>query len=239
MSEKKRLLVFIIGVIVLLSVTALAIWSGLQKDDEQEFDPAPAPVEVPLEEEELPPENPDDIGVNEEGEEDFLTGGDTPGIMSDIDLAQGLPAQSDIYDAVKSAEAGIWSYENFGTETDTAEREELLKTMFAGDTPLDLTLPSEEERLEASYGLPMEFIVNIHSSNGMGGTEEDYRVELIGEKQTVITPTDGTLIPSDELNGYDINESVSVRWEVSMKKVHVPELDEEVWVVHNFSDQEI
>lgn len=48
MSEKKRLLVFIIGVIVLLSVTALAIWSGLQKDDEQEFDPAPAPVEVPL-----------------------------------------------------------------------------------------------------------------------------------------------------------------------------------------------
>lgn len=150
MSERKRKIVFIIGVIILMLVTGISIYTGVIRDDGEEETPAPAPApsQQPLEEEELPPENPDDIGVENPEDVDFITSGERAGRMSDIPLDENLPEQSDIYDATMSAEAGIWAYENYGTETDSAEREALLKTMFASDTPLPLTLPTPEERLD-------------------------------------------------------------------------------------------
>lgn len=237
-SDKKRIFLFVLAVIGLVIFTGWLIWSNVQQTDDSET-PAPAPAPIIPTDEETIPENPDDIGIDEEGDADFLTGDEAPGVMNDVDTNENLETQADIYEAAKAAEAGIWVYENYGTETDSDEREETLKSLFSEDTPMPLALPSKKERLEATTGLPMEFIVNIHATNGMGGTEDDYRVEVIGEKQTVIKPKDGTLLNEDSYNGMNRITTEDIRWVVSMKKIESERSDDGVWVVYNFNSNEV
>lgn len=234
--DRKRLILFVLSVIAMVLFTGWLIWSNVNADSIDEQSPAPAPAPALPEDEEEIPENPDDIGIENENDTDFIT---QPGVMNDIDTTQTLPEQSDIYEASKAAEAGVWVYENYGTDTDSEEREELLKSLFAEDTPMPLALPPKEQRLESTSGLPVEFIVNVHAANGMGGTEDDYRVEVVGEKQTIIKPTNGTLLNEDSYNGMNRITYENHRWTVSMKKIHIEETDREAWVVYNFNSHEL
>lgn len=238
LSYGKRKAIAIIVGILLVSFVAFMFYTGqIKKDDPtnnptQNNDPVQQPTETPAE------NNPDDIGITEEEDADFLTGGTNEGVLGPKDMSKDLEDQAEIYSAVQAAEGAMWKLLNYGSDTDEKEREETLKTMFTKDTPVDLTLPSKQERKD-NYGGSFEYNVMFHAKNGQGGDTNDYRVELIGTRETVTDTSDNIIMGEKETNGFNRIDSADFSWTVSLRQEKIEETGETYWLVYNYQEAQI
>lgn len=240
LSEGKRKALAIIAGVVLIIFVGFMFYTGQIKDKNE---PTPEqtnndPVQQQTEDPSVNEDNPDDIGVDEKDDTDFITGGEDEGRLNSKDLSTNLDDQSEIYSAVQAAESGMWELLNYSSETDSKEREESLKSMFTKDTPVNLKLPSKQERKD-TYGGSFEYYVNFDAKNGQGGDTDDYRVELIGSKETVTNVNDNIVITENDTNGFNKIERADYIWMVSLKQVKGDKPEDNYWLVYNYKEAKI
>lgn len=236
LSEGKRKALVIIASILIVGFVAFMFYTGQVKD--KESTPEPTNNDPVQQDTQTPAENqdePDDIGVTESSDTDFITGGSEEGLLRQKDTSKQLDDQGEIYSAVKAAEGAMWTLLNYDSETDEKEREELLKVMFTKDTPVDLTLPSKKDRKD-EFGGSFEYHVNFDAQNGQGGDADDYRVQLVGTRQTVTIVKDNLAMSEEDTNGFDKIETENLEWTVSLKQVKGKTQEDNYWLVYNYSE---